>query len=200
MEPPKHPAVEPRLTLFVHAPNQMERQRAGRVATARRYMFRPELYDLCDELGVCVFGEIPVWQIHQDTLLNEVDYSKWIDPQFRQTILALRNRPSVLLWAPSNEAREVYDYWDHAAHLPDRGAPRDRRGNPRDHPSRRIAHSPVALRQPHRRRPLDRVIKSAHPTQCVPPTLVAQGHPYSWLPGTHTRGCNNSPARLLANK
>jgi beta-galactosidase/beta-glucuronidase len=62
-----------------------------------------DVYDLCDELGLLVWSEIPVWQSSIDTLADPEVWNNYAAPQLNATIRQHRNHPSVIIWSVANE-------------------------------------------------------------------------------------------------
>lgn len=78
------------------------------------YMQEPLLYDLCDELGLLVWAEIPAWKTRAETLADPWVYAAYARPQLAEMVAQLRHHPSVVIWAVGNEfpsdKPEVADY------------------------------------------------------------------------------------------
>ncbi|MCJ7739588.1 MAG: beta galactosidase jelly roll domain-containing protein [Anaerolineae bacterium] len=69
------------------------------------YQAHPDMYDLCDELGLMCFSEIPMWQVGVKDL-NEWDSEEvWetTEVMMRTLVGSLRNHPSVIIWSVGNE-------------------------------------------------------------------------------------------------
>jgi len=62
-----------------------------------------DVYDLCDELGLLVWSEIPVWQSSVETLADPQVWTSYVQPQLNATIRQHRNHPSVIIWSVANE-------------------------------------------------------------------------------------------------
>lgn len=67
------------------------------------YPFDPKWLDICDELGLVAWMEIPVWQIRDDEFANSRVVNSWMLSQMREMILQYRHHPSVFFWSNSNE-------------------------------------------------------------------------------------------------
>lgn len=67
------------------------------------YQQDPSFYDLCDELGLLVWTEIPAWKTAAETLSDEQVYEIYGQGQLREMIDQLRRHPSVAFWAVGNE-------------------------------------------------------------------------------------------------
>lgn len=69
------------------------------------YQAHPDLYDLCDRMGLLVFAEIPLWQV------GVKDLGEWDAPEVHETaetmlrtlVRSLRNHPCVAIWSVGNE-------------------------------------------------------------------------------------------------
>ena len=69
------------------------------------YQAHPDMYDLCDEIGLLCFCEIPMWQI------GVKDVAEWSAPEVWETTEAmirtlvgsLKNHPSAVIWSVGNE-------------------------------------------------------------------------------------------------
>ena len=69
------------------------------------YQAHPDMYDLCDELGLMCFSEIPMWQVGVKDL-NEWDSEEvWqtTETMMRTLVGSLQNHPSVIIWSVGNE-------------------------------------------------------------------------------------------------
>jgi len=77
---------------------------------------KPEFYDLCDRLGILVVEELPFLQfgpqhtIDHDSPRRE-PYMKQARLQVSEIVIALRNHPSIVEWAPLAEAHEKAGVW-----------------------------------------------------------------------------------------
>jgi len=75
------------------------------------YPHHPGVLDLCDEIGLLVMGEIPLYQkgMNEERVENydsTVEDAKW---QLRRMIERVDNHPSVVFWSVSNETNEGID-------------------------------------------------------------------------------------------
>ena len=69
------------------------------------YPNHPELYRLCDELGILVFTEIPVWQIDLAFLHSDFGWQDWLEPQLEAMVDQYGAFTSVVSWGIGNENR-----------------------------------------------------------------------------------------------
>ncbi len=67
------------------------------------YPHHPDVFRLCDEIGLLVFTEMPVWQIPAAILHRQEVWESWLDPQITAMAVHLRNHPSVFAWGVFNE-------------------------------------------------------------------------------------------------
>ncbi len=67
------------------------------------YPQSPEVYDLCDELGLLVWSEIPAWQSSAETLADPAVFSTYAAPELKAMVQEYRNHPSVIIWSVANE-------------------------------------------------------------------------------------------------
>jgi beta-glucuronidase len=67
------------------------------------YSQSPQVYDLCDELGLLVWSEIPAWQTKPEVLGDPEVWRTYGEPQLREMIVEHRNHPSVIIWSVGNE-------------------------------------------------------------------------------------------------
>ena len=77
---------------------------------------KPEFYDLCDRLGILDVVELPFEQFGPQQVLAMDNprrelYMKQAESQVSQIIVALRNHPSIVEWAPLAEAHEKAGEW-----------------------------------------------------------------------------------------
>jgi len=80
-------------------------QRMNGKMVRMHYQAHPNLYELCDQMGLLVFAEIPFWQV------GIKDAKEWENPSVWQTAEAmlrtlvhdLKNHPSVVIWSVGNE-------------------------------------------------------------------------------------------------
>ncbi|HEY80347.1 MAG TPA: hypothetical protein G4O05_04635 [Caldilineae bacterium] len=64
---------------------------------------RPIFYDLCDELGLLVWQEMPIACVFLDALPEDDGFIKLVRQETRGIIRALRGHPSVIMWGGGNE-------------------------------------------------------------------------------------------------
>jgi beta-mannosidase len=72
---------------------------------------KPEFYDLCDELGILLFVQLPFSQDGPHEVLEAGNprrepFTRAALAQVRDIVTALRNHPSIVQWSPFAEARE----------------------------------------------------------------------------------------------
>lgn len=73
------------------------------------YPFHKYSLDVCDEIGLLVWSEVPVWQNSPAELANEEMYREWIKPQIDEMIDQQYNHPSVIFWSIGNEFSRGWD-------------------------------------------------------------------------------------------
>lgn len=78
------------------------------------YPNHPDLYNLCDELGLIVFTEIPAWQLPGAAVVSDDAWDLWLEPQLREMATSLRHHPSVCFWGVANEIGGVHAYYRRA--------------------------------------------------------------------------------------
>jgi len=79
------------------------------------YPNHPDLYNLCDEIGMLVFSEIPIWQMRPESLISGDSWDLWIEPQLREMVESFRHHPSAGFWGVANETLGACDYYRRAA-------------------------------------------------------------------------------------
>jgi beta-glucuronidase len=67
------------------------------------YPQHPRVYDLCDELGLLVWDEIPAWMTESNTLLDPEVWNSYVTPQLREMIEQDGIHPCVAVWSVANE-------------------------------------------------------------------------------------------------
>ncbi len=67
------------------------------------YSQSQDVYDDCDELGLLVWTEMPVWQSSEATLASPAVWKDDAAPQLEQIVRQHRNHPSVIIWSVANE-------------------------------------------------------------------------------------------------
>lgn len=67
------------------------------------YPFHPYSLEVCDEIGLLAWMEIPVWQNSPQELADERMYREWVKPQLDEMIDQYYNHPSVIFWSVGNE-------------------------------------------------------------------------------------------------
>jgi hypothetical protein len=76
------------------------------------YPQHPEMLSLCDELGIIIYEEIPVWQFTvKDSELDEY-IQEWAKPQLDELIERDYNHPSLCFVGVANEIRDNKKYLD----------------------------------------------------------------------------------------
>lgn len=73
------------------------------------YPFHPYYMDVCDEMGLLAWSEIPVWQNSPEELANEKMYQEWVKPQIDEMIDQQYNHPSVIFWSVANEISRAWE-------------------------------------------------------------------------------------------
>lgn len=74
------------------------------------YPNHPALYQLCDQLGILAFTEIPCWQLDRTWVQTDSAWENWIEPQLREMITFYRNFGSIVSWGISNEMGGAADF------------------------------------------------------------------------------------------
>jgi len=82
---------------------QMKRIFNANAIRTGHYPHHPETYNLCDELGIVAFAEIPAWQVSQHCMESDATWNDWLRPQLEEMALTLQQHPSVICWSVSNE-------------------------------------------------------------------------------------------------
>ena len=72
------------------------------------YPFHPYSLDVCDEIGLLVWSEVPVWQNSPKELADEKMYREWVKPQITEMIDQQYNHPSVIFWSVANEISRAW--------------------------------------------------------------------------------------------
>jgi beta-galactosidase/beta-glucuronidase len=67
------------------------------------YTQHPYLYELCDEMGLLVWTEIPAWQSNSQVLGDTDVIEKWGKAQIAEMINQYRRYPCVVVWSVGNE-------------------------------------------------------------------------------------------------
>lgn len=73
------------------------------------YPFHPYYLDVCDEIGLLVWSEVPVWQNSAEELANETMYQEWVKPQIDEMIDQQYNHPCVIFWSVANEISHSWE-------------------------------------------------------------------------------------------
>jgi len=75
------------------------------------YQAHPDMYDLCDELGLMCFAEIPMWQVGVKDLAEwgSAEVLETTETMMRTLIVTLKNHPSVVIWSVGNECATNHD-------------------------------------------------------------------------------------------
>ncbi len=85
------------------------RQFGANAVRAGHYPFHPRFYNYCDELGLLVFTEIPVWQVGARVVNSADAWRQWLEPQLSAMIHTYRNHACIFAWGISNETRGGVD-------------------------------------------------------------------------------------------
>ncbi len=72
------------------------------------YPFHPYSLEVCDEIGLLVWSEIPVWQNSREELANEQMWQEWVKPHLDEMIDQLYNHPSIIFWSVANEISQTW--------------------------------------------------------------------------------------------
>lgn len=72
------------------------------------YPFDQRYSDICDEIGLLVWSEIPVWQNSREELSNEQFWQDWVKPHLDDMIDQYYNHPSIIFWSVANEISQVW--------------------------------------------------------------------------------------------
>jgi beta-galactosidase/beta-glucuronidase len=75
----------------------------GNFLRTTHYTPHPRVLDLCDELGLLAWVEIPAWQSKAETLASADVWSRYGEPQLREMVEQYRTHPSVVVWSVGNE-------------------------------------------------------------------------------------------------
>jgi beta-galactosidase/beta-glucuronidase len=94
---------------------QMKRVFDANVIRPGHYPNHPDLYNLCDELGLLVFSEIPIWHMSSAILASDDVWELWVEPQLREMVESQRGHPSVCFWGIANETRNAHAYYRRGA-------------------------------------------------------------------------------------
>lgn len=73
------------------------------------YPFHRYSLDVCDEIGLLVWSEVPVWQNSKEELADEKMYQEWVKPQIDEMIDQQYNHPSVIFWSIANEISHKWE-------------------------------------------------------------------------------------------
>jgi len=71
------------------------------------YPFDPRYEEICDEIGLLVWSEIPVWQNSREELASEQMWNDWVKPQLDEMIDQYFNHPSIIFWSVANEISQT---------------------------------------------------------------------------------------------
>ncbi len=77
--------------------------RLGHYPSDQRYS------DICDEIGLLSWVEIPVWQNSPEELSNEQFWSDWVKPHLDDMIEQYYNHPSIIFWSVANEISRTWN-------------------------------------------------------------------------------------------
>lgn len=67
------------------------------------YTQHPYFYQLCDELGLLVWTEIPAWKTSPNVLADPQIFETYAKPQLAEMVNQYRRYPSVVIWSIGNE-------------------------------------------------------------------------------------------------
>lgn len=67
------------------------------------YPHARHFYELCDELGLMVWNEIPAWQTASHVLRNGMVWETYAAPLLREMVENYRLHPSIVVWSSCNE-------------------------------------------------------------------------------------------------
>ncbi len=67
------------------------------------YPMHPQTFDLCDELGLLTWVELPAWKTSSDSLTDPQVYKTYAEDQLAEMITQHRHHPSVAIWSVGNE-------------------------------------------------------------------------------------------------
>ncbi len=67
------------------------------------YTQHPYFYELCDELGLLVWTEIPAWKTSPDVLADPQIFETYAKPQLAEIVNQYRRYLSVVIWSVGNE-------------------------------------------------------------------------------------------------
>jgi len=81
------------------------------------YPNHPDIYDICDRLGIIVHSEIPSWQVNRNFVQSDQAWQMWLRPQLEEMVQTLRNHACVAFWGLSNEQYNCPLYNEKAASL-----------------------------------------------------------------------------------
>jgi len=73
------------------------------------YPFDPRYEEVCDEIGLLVWSEIPVWQNSREELSNDQFWQDWVKPHLDEMIDQYYNHPSIIFWSVANEISQVWN-------------------------------------------------------------------------------------------
>lgn len=72
------------------------------------YPFSKKYLDICDEIGLLVWSEIPTWQNSREELASEQMWNEWVKPHLDDMIEQYYNHPSIIFWSVANEISQVW--------------------------------------------------------------------------------------------
>jgi beta-galactosidase len=79
-------------------------------------MAAPELYDLCDKMGMLVYDEAFDKYDRKADISEETDFEEFAARNLRNFVLRDRNHPSVFIWSVGNEMGDVQNNKDNGFH------------------------------------------------------------------------------------
>ena len=85
-----------------------EAKAIGATVLRVHYPYSEEMHELADRLGLLIWSEIPVYQVHAADLARPAVRADALD-MLRRDVVAGQNHPSVLLWSIANELSSFPD-------------------------------------------------------------------------------------------
>jgi beta-galactosidase len=73
------------------------------------YPFDQRYAEICDEIGLLAWSEIPVWQNSREELASEQFWQEWVKPHLDEMIEQYYNHPSIVFWSVANEISQVWN-------------------------------------------------------------------------------------------
>ncbi len=75
----------------------------GNMVRSTHYTHDHQFFELCDEMGLLVWTEIPAWQTRADVLGDDQVWEAYGAPQLREMVEQYRRHTSVIIWSVGNE-------------------------------------------------------------------------------------------------